>query len=205
VTGLAFSASPVTAGVESPRAYFRRYLAEHAPCSSDLGWYFDQALPHFSESDEVRLAVEEIVDRLGRLVGFDVTRDEDARHSVWTSLSGHQILVWVLDRASAVAGIGQASRTRDARLVSEHVTPWTDVSCLLIVCGEVSQRGLNEALVLRRAGDHQRLVTLDAARELALLHERGHLSHHTVLAALKPPSAFADALITLLGRHPERT
>jgi hypothetical protein len=201
VTGLAFSGSGVLAGTESPRSYFRRHLAEHALRCSDLHWYFEQSVPHFSENDEVRLAVEELVDRLGQLVGFEVARAEEAQHAVWTSSSGHQLLVWVVDRSTAVAAIGHAARIRDARLISEHVTPWTDVSCLLVICGPVSQRGLSEALVLRRAGDHQRLASVDALRELAAMHERGAAAHDTVLAVLTPASAFADPLVSLLGRQ----
>ena len=103
MTGVAFtSAGVAAAGTESPRAFFRRFLAERVLRGSDLNWYFDQALPHFGESDEVRLAVEEIVDRLARLVGFDVAREDEASHAVWTSPGGHQMLVWVLDRATAV-------------------------------------------------------------------------------------------------------
>lgn len=199
MTRVAFTSVGAAAGIESPRAYFRRHLAEHVSRSSDLHWYFDQALPHFGESDEVRLAVEEIVNRLARLVGFEVAHDDEASHAVWTSPGGHQMLVWVLDRSSAVAGIGHATRARDARLASEHVTPWTEVSCLLVICGAASPRGLSEAIVLRRAGDHQRFTTLDALRELAELHERG-VSHETVLAVLKPASALADPLVALLSR-----
>jgi hypothetical protein len=204
VTGVAFTSTGALTGTESPRAYFRRYLAEHVRHSSDLNWYFDQALPHFGESDEVRLAVEEIVDRLGMLVGFEVARSDEAPHAVWTSPGGHQLLVWVLDRATAVAGIGQATRARDARLASEHVTPWTEVSCLLVICGAANPRSLGEAIVLRRAGDHQRFATADALRELAYLCERGDLTHESALAVLKPPSAFADPLVALLSRQRER-
>lgn len=204
MTGVAFTSAGLAAGTESPRAYFRRYLGEHVARSSDLRWYFDQSLPHFGESDEVRLAVEEIVDRLGCLVGFEISRGDEASHAVWTAPGGHQLLVWVLDRATAVAGIGQATRARDTRLASEHVTPWTEVSCLLVVCGAANPRSLSEAIVLRRAGDHQRFVTTDALRELADLHERGDVSHETVLAVLKPASAFADPLVALLGRQRDR-
>lgn len=204
MTGVAFTSAGAATGTESPRAYFRRYLAEHVLRSSDLNWYFDQALPHFGESDEVRLAVEEIVDRLGTLVGFEVARTDEAPHAVWTSPGGHQLLVWVLDRATAVAGIGQATRARDARLASEHVTPWTEVSCLLVICGAANPRSLGEAIVLRRAGDHQRFTTVDALRELAGLHERGGVTHDSVLAVLKPASAFADPLVALLSRQRER-
>ncbi len=204
MTGVAFTSAGIAAGTESPRAYFRRYLGEHVLRSSDLGWYFDQSLPHFGESDEVRLAVEEIVDRLGSLIGFEISRADDASHAVWTAPGGHQMLVWVLDRGTAVAGIGQAARARDTRLASEQVTPWTEVSCLLVICGAANPRSLSEAMVLRRAGDHQRFATVDALRELAEMHERGHVSHETVLAVLKPASAFADPLVALLGRQRDR-
>jgi hypothetical protein len=190
-------------GVETPRSYFRRHLAENSASPSDLSWYFEQALPHVGESAEVLLAAEELVDRLAQLVGFRVERD-DSGSAAWTSPTGHQLLVWIVDRAGAVAAIAAASRARDARLVSEHVTPWTDVTCLILVCGPVNQRGPGDALVLRRAGDHQRFSTVDALRTLAGLYERGVVSHEQLLAVLKPPSAFADPLVALLDRVADR-
>ena len=78
------------------------------------------------------------------------------------------------------------------------------MSCLLVICGAASPRGLGEAMVLRRAGNHQRFTTVDALRELADIHERGDASHETVLAVLKPASAFADPLVALLARQRER-
>jgi hypothetical protein len=68
----------------------------------------------------------------------------------------------------------------------------------------VNPRGPSDALVLRRAGDHQRFSTVDALRTLAGLHERGIVSHEQLLAVLKPPSAFADPLVALLDRVGDR-
>jgi hypothetical protein len=204
VTDVALSHVVSAPATESPRQYFRRFLSENARRASELGWYFDQAIPRVGENDEVRLAVEELVDQVGRFLEFDVTRDEECRHAVWASKTGHQLLVWTVDTATALAEMGQATRARDERLASEHVTAWTDVSCLLVVCGRVNHRLLGDATVLRRVGDRVRLSTVDGIRALAGLHERGLVAHDAVLSVLRPASAFADPLVALIDRHAGR-
>ncbi len=201
MTDVALSHAVSALDTESPRRYFRRFLGEQAPRASDLGWYFDQALPRVGENDEVRLAVEELVDQVGRFLEFEVTRDDESRHAVWSSKTGHQLLVWAVETATALAEMGQATRARDERLTSEHVTRWTDVSCLLVVCGRQNQRLLGDAIVLRRVGDHVRLCTVDGIRALADLHERGLVVHDDVLTVLRPASPFADPLVALIERH----
>ena len=75
-------------GTWSPREWFRGYLKRHTIGTADLTWYFVQSVPRFGSDPEVRLAVEELVDQLGRILGFDAVRDEDADRAVWTSPAG---------------------------------------------------------------------------------------------------------------------
>jgi hypothetical protein len=190
-------------GAWSPREWFRGYLRRHTTSTADLTWYFVQSVPQFGSDPEVRLAVEELIDQLGRILGFDAARDEDAERAVWTSPAGWHLVVWVLDSQTAAARLGQVSHARDAVLASVQVPTDDRVSCLCIVCGPANHRLLAEVLDLRRQSAHVRLVGVDALMRLAEIIESGRLSHDDVVALLRPASPFADSLISLLGmRNP---
>jgi hypothetical protein len=211
VTEVALAHVSADCAVETPRQYFRRFLGLNAPALADLGWYFDQAVPRFSEGSEVRLAVEELVDQVGRIVGFDVAREEDDGYGAWSSAGGSVLLVWVLDAATALRQIGHAARARDAMLASGDAPPNVDATCLFVLCGAVNRRQLDGTVALRRASDHVRLVTLESLRLLAALVERRALTHDGALLLLRPSSAFADAVLSLaaeavgLGRAEQLT
>ena len=186
------------AGVETPRQYFRRHLQRHTASPADLTWYLDQSVPRFAGSDEVRLAVEELVDRLGDFLGFSVARAEADGHAVWVSPAGARLLVWVVDATRAVARVGAGSHTRDRLLASFAVPSGDLLSCLYVVCGPVNERMLDEAVALRRASRHVRLVGVDALAIAAALVEAGTIDHDQALLLLRPASALADAAVSLL-------
>ena len=190
----------VPAGVETPRLYFRRHLRERTARSADLTWYLGEAVPRIAGSDEVRLAVEELVDRLGTFLGFTPARDGDADHAVWSSADGSRLVVWVVEASRAVGRVGAGLHTRDRLLGSMPIPEEDRLTCLYVVCGAVNERRIDEAVALRRASRHTRLVTIDALMAACALLERGALAHEDVLALLRPPSALADAGVALAGR-----
>jgi hypothetical protein len=185
--------------VESPRQFFRRHLQRHTSAASDLAWYLGQSVPKFAGSDEVRLAVEELVDRLGVFLGFGVARAEADDYALWTSPTGARLLVWVVDESRAVARVGAGSHTRDRLLASLAVPTGDLLSCLFVVCGPIRERMLDEAVALRRASRHVRLVGIDALATAGGLVETGAIAHEQALALLRPASALADGMIALLA------
>jgi hypothetical protein len=183
---------------ESPRQYFRRHLQGHTSTSADLAWYLDQSVPRFAGSAEVRLAVEELVDRLGDFLGFSTSRAEADEHSVWASATGQHFIVWTTDFTRAVARVGAGSHARDRLLASIAVGSDDLLTCVYVVCGALDERLLNEAVGLRRASRQVRLISIDALATLTRLAEAGALGHDQVVAVLRPASALADAAIALL-------
>ena len=186
-----------TTPAETPREYFRRFLSQHAPGTSDLGWYFDQALPRFSEGADIRLAVEELIDQIGRIAGFDVVREETDGYGLWSSVGGSHLLVWALDAATALRQIGHAGRARDAWLAGAAAPAGAQATCLLVLCGDVNQRVLDDTVALRRASDQVRLITVDSLRVLASLVEGRVVTVEGARLLLSPPGAFADPMVAL--------
>lgn len=183
---------------ESPRQYFRRHLRTHTSSATDLTWYLDQSVPRFSGSAEVRLAVEELVDRLGDFLGFSTDRNDRDDHSVWASPTGQHFMVWTMESSRAVACVGAGSHARERMLASLTVGSDEQLTCLYVVCGTAHERLLNEAVSLRRASRHVRIVTIDALRALAGLADSVALAHDRIVTVLRPASALADAAIALL-------
>ncbi len=187
------------AALESPRQFFRRHLQRQTSAAADLTWYLDQSVPRFAASAEVRLAVEEMVDRLGEFLGFSATRGEQDDHAVWRSAGGHVLLVRVLDAAGVVAAIGAGLHARDRALASPVVESAGALSCLLVVCGQADERRVNEAVALRRASLHMRIIGIAALAELAGRAEAAQLGHEQVVTLLRPASALADTMMGVLA------
>ena len=197
MTGAGFVHPAHDAAAETPREYFRRFLGLNAPGLSDLNWYFDEAVPRFGDGADVRLAVEELIDQIGRIVGFDAQRDEADGYGVWASAGGSHLLVWALDGAMALRQIGHAARSRDRLLAESTVPAGADATCLFVLCGEVNRRLLDDTVALRRASDQVRLISVESLRVLAALVEGRVLTHDGARLLLSPPSAFADPMIAL--------
>ena len=190
--------------LESPRQYFRRHLQCHTSSAADLAWYLDQSVPRFAGSAEVRLAVEEVVNRLGDFLGFSTSRTDDDEYSMWASPTGHHFIVWTMDATHVVGRVGAGAHTRDRLLASIAVDSDQRLTCLYVMCGVVNERLLNEAVGLRRASGHVRLLTIDALSALTELAELGTLTHDQVVSVLRPASALADATVALLHSPPRR-
>lgn len=185
---------------ESPRQYFRRHLQQQTASASDLVGYLDQSIPRFGGSAEVRLAVEELVDRLGEFLCFGVARQESDEYGVWTSPQGPRLVVFVESASRAVARMASAMHTRVRLLASLDVARDDDLSCLCVIVGGFDERLMNEAVALKRASREVRLISTSALVLLAQTVEAGRQSHADVLTLLRPPSALADAIVSVVAR-----
>jgi hypothetical protein len=190
-----------TALAESPREYFRRHLQQHALASSDLAWYLDESVPRFAGSAEVRLAVEELVDRLGEFLGFGVGRADAETYAIWTSSLGPRLVVWVDSSTRAIAAMASALHRRTQLRATLDVARDDDLTCLYALAGTCDERLLNEAVALRRASRQLRLISIPSLLSLAGAVERGRLTHRDALGLLRPASALADGIVDLTDDH----
>jgi hypothetical protein len=183
------------------RLHLRRVLADRVGGIDDLVWYLSRALPDFTRDDEARIAVEELVDHVGRLLGFTTTHDEQLACSVWSSTAGLRLAVIVEQATQARTRIGPLGRALDALLASLPVASSREVSALCVLCGDGDAAATEAAVMVRRAADRCRLTTLDALVALARMVEAGHVSHEEAVLVLRPARVLADPLIQLLERR----
>jgi hypothetical protein len=184
---------------ESPRQYFRRHLQQRTFTTCDLRWYLDESLPRFAGSAEVRLAVEELIDRLGEFLCFAVARSDGDDVGLWTSPRGPRLAVWVESASRAVGRMASMAHARARLLAGLEVERDEDLSSLCVLAGPIDERLLNEAVALRRTWREMRFVSTSGLVTLAESVEAGRLSHAEVLPLLRPASALADEAIGIAG------
>ncbi len=191
----AFEAEPHAA-----RARLRGVLTDRVGGVDDLVWYLDRALPDFDGNPEARLATEELVDHLGRMLGFDAGHDELLACSVWASPGGARLAVVVERPHRARTRIGPLARALDALLASLPVASSREVSALCVLCGDGDPAEAEATVTVRRAMDRCRLTTLPALVALARLVESHRLAHEDAGLVLRPARPLNDPLIQLLER-----
>jgi hypothetical protein len=182
------------------RLRLRRVLTDRVGGVDDLVWYLDRALPDFDRNPEARVAVEELVDHLGRLLGFDSDHDELLACSVWSSPAGARVAVIIEQAHDARSRIGPLARALDALLASLPVASSRDVSALCVLCGQGDPADAEAAVTVRRATDRCRLTTLAALLALAKLVESRNLAHEDAVLVLRPSRPLADPVVQLLER-----
>lgn len=193
-----------TPPLESPRLFFRRHLQQRTATAADLAWYFDESTPKFAGSAEVRLAVEELVDRLGTFLGFDVARGDEDAAALWTSPLGPRLLVWADSGVRAIATMTSALHRRTQRLATLDVARDADLTCLFVLVGTCDERLMNEAVTLRRASRLLRLISVPSLMSLTGAVDRGRLAHREALGLLRPSSALADGMVEVVAQDPTR-
>lgn len=193
-----------TSPAESPRLFFRRHLEQRTATAADLAWYLDESTPRFAGSAEVRLAVEELVDRLGTFLGFGVARGESDASALWMSPLGPRLLVWVDSGVRAIATMTSALHRRTQLLATLDVGRDDDLTCLFVLVGTCDERLMNEAVTLRRASRQLRLISVPSLMSLTDAVDRGRLAHRETLGLLRPSSAVADGIVGVVAQGHSR-
>lgn len=190
-------APPATADTHCPRHRFREFLAGRMGGVTEAAWYIDQVMPKLGEDPEARLAAEELLDHLARLMRLEVVRNADDTLGVWTSDRGVRIAVALVDGFEAVAGIGRAVRATEDLYAVETLGGSPLAGLLCVMAGEVRRRPIEQLLEVRRMSHAVRVVGLASMLSIARAVEDGTLSADAA-AALLEPGVFADALVAHL-------
>jgi hypothetical protein len=183
----------VDPGVERER--FRTFLERRVGGVDQAGWYLDHLRPRLALDESSRVAAEEVVDHVGRLMGFDTTRDRDEGVSTWRSPAGPRLLVAVVDAADAITGLSRATRASDA-LETDSVDHTVGLLC--VVTGDEGREALERALAVRRVSRAVRILGAEALLALARAVARGSITH-TLAAAVLSSGPSADSIVKELA------
>ena len=193
-------ARPAEEAAADPRVRFRRHLAARVTRVADLAWYLEQSVPRFGEA-EVRLAVEELTDHLGRLIGFEVRRSAEEDCAVWALDARPRLLVRLVDTDTADVRLNGLVLARDTLAAAGVLDDPRAIACVAVVCGDHRPvRSADAAVLLARMMGQVRLVTVEALVVLGRACEGRTLSPADAVELLQPVDPFADRLIALVAR-----
>jgi hypothetical protein len=192
------AAADAARATDPPRVRFRLFLASRAGGVTEAAWYLEQVMPRVAADPEARLAAEELLDHLARLMLFEAAFDEDHRVSVWTSPGGTRLAVALVDATEAVAAIGRAARYVEELRMARPYGGHAPAGLLCIVAGEMRRRPIEQLLEVRRLSQPIRIAGLASIVRLAGAVESGRLAPEAAAAVLEP-GVFADALVALLA------
>lgn len=192
-------------GEKTPRERFRRFLAQNLTSVGAVRDYVEECLRNSGE--QYNRALQDLVNHLGRLMGFDVTfgrykgvQGEIGFDGVWKSPSGLYIVVEVKTTDAyaikTVTLIGYIDQ-----LISEHKIPDWDHALGLYIVGrsDAELKQLENSIIAEKRTHQLRVITVDKLLTLAELLADYEMEHEAVLTVLRPTSPVVDSLIELMA------
>ena len=154
-------------------AEFREFLA-HVP-SALLGEYADQCLR--DRFDNSGLALQDIINQVGRRLGFDVddgryrgSKSEIGHDGLWRFPDGHAVIVEVKTTDAYRVSLDTIAAYRKALVVAGGVDE--DHSSILVVVGRKDTGDLEAQIRGSQHAWDMRLISVDALLRLMILKEQ---------------------------------
>lgn len=184
---------------------FRNYLRSYIVHSVDARAYIEEALTH--SGDQYNKALQDLINHLGYLLGFDVTfgryrgiKSQVGFDGLWQSPTGWSVIVETKTtdvytvRTDTLLGYINT-------LVSERRIPGRDKALGLYVYGRFDRQTsqLENAIAVENRRDQLRVVSVPALLNLLGLKEDYGLSHESILGLLQPAPIRIDPIVDLIG------
>lgn len=192
-------------GEKTPRERFRRFLSQNLSSVGAVRDYVEECLRNSGE--QYNRALQDLVNHLGRLMGFEVTfgrykgvRGEIGFDGLWKSPSGLFIVVevkttdaYAIKTATLLGYIDQ--------LISEQKIPDWDHALGLYVIGrdDAELNQLENSIIAEKRTHQLRVITVDKLLTLAELLADYEMEHEDALTVLRPTGPVVDPLIELMA------
>ncbi|MBI2059213.1 MAG: EVE domain-containing protein [Nitrospirae bacterium] len=193
-------------GENTPRERFRSYLRSNVMEVGQLRDYIEECLGETGEQPS--RALQDMVVRLGELLGFDVAygrynggRGEVGFDGLWKSPGGFSLVIEVKTsetyaiKTSALVGYVD-------ELISQGVIPGWDHALGLYVVGrpDPQVRQLENAIIAEKRTHQLRVASVESLLSLAEMVDEQEATHEDVLAILRPSTPDVDPVVDLLAR-----
>jgi hypothetical protein len=193
-------------GDNTPRERFRTYLQGSVSEVGQIRDYIEECLR--TSGDQYAKALQDLVNHLGRFLGFEVMfgRYQGVQGKIgfdghWTSRTGFHVVVEV--KTTEVYAIKTATLLNYINeLISEKSIPDPDSALGLYVVGKLDPelRQLENAILAERKTQQLRIVSVNALISLAEMMNGYDVAHEDVLALLRPSAPTIDPVVDLMGR-----
>ena len=193
-------------GEQTARERFRNHLQKYVTDVGQLRDQVDECLR--TSGDQYNRALQDLVNHLGRFLGFEVTfgryrgvQGEVGFDGLWKSPTGFRVVVEVKTteayavKTSALVGYVDG-------LISEKLVPSWDSALGLYVIGrpDPDLRQLQNAIVAERRTDQLRTISVDSLLSLAEVMSDYEVGHEDILAVLSPSGPDIDPIVDLMKR-----
>lgn len=193
-------------GDETPRERFRRFLEENVREVGQIRDYLQECLGN--SGDQYNRALQDLVNHLGRFLGFTITfgryqgvQSEIGFDGHWESPAGLHVVVEV--KTTEVYAVKTAKLVGYVdQLISEKKIPDWDHALGLYVVGrpDPEVRQLEKAIVAERRTHQLRISSVESLLSLAEMMNEYDVSHEDILAILRPSGPTIDFVIDLMAR-----
>jgi len=195
-----------SAGKETARERFRRFLGENVSEVGQVRDYVEECLRN--SGSQYDRALQDLINHLGRLLGFEVTfgryrgiPGQIGFDGHWNSPASFHIVVEVKTtevyavKASTLVGYVD-------ELISEKKIPSWDHALGLYIVGRPDPeiRQLENAIVAEKRTQQLRIVSVDSLLSLAEMMNDYDVEHGDILAVLRPSGPTIDLVVDLMDR-----
>jgi len=192
-------------GTDTPRERFRKYLKTTIQSVSDLREYIETCLRE--SGDPYNRALQDLVNRAGELLGFEVefgryrgVSNEIGHDGLWKSSTGLNVIVETKTSDVYTIKTSTVLGYVDNLISEKRVSDWDHALGLYVVARpdrELAQ--LENAIVAEKRTHQLRVISAEALLQLAeLVLDYEEVGHEGVLTLLRPSGPRVDPVINLM-------
>ncbi len=196
-----------TPGDDTPRERFRRFLSDDVSEVGQVRDHIEECLR--ASGEQYSRALQDLVNHLGRFLGFEVTSGRYQGAQGHTGFDGHwrsaaagfHIVVEVkTTEVYAVKTTTLAGYVND--LISEKVIPnWEQALGLYVVGRPDPQiKQLENAIIAEKRTDQLRVISVESLLALAEMMAQYDVRDEDVLTVLRPSGPTIDPIVSLMER-----
>ncbi len=193
-------------GNDIPRERFREFLQQEVCEVSQIQEYIEECLKN--SGDQYNRALQDLINHLGRFLGFDVTfgRYQGVKGKIgfdghWKSHTDFHIVVEV--KTTDVYSIRAATLVGyvDGLISEKFISSWDNALGLYVVGRpDAELRQLENAIVGEKRTNQLRIISTTSLLTLAELMNKYQIAHEEILALLRPSGPKIDPIVDLMTR-----
>ena len=193
-------------GDQTPRERFRRHLQQKVSEVGQIQDYVEECLRNSGE--QYNRALQDLVNHLGRFLGFDVTfgRYQGIRGKIgfdgyWKSPAGFHIVIEV--KTTDVYTIKTATLIGyvDELISEKYISSWDYALGLYIVGRPDSElRQLENAIMAEKRMTQLRIISTKSLLSLVEMMKEFKVVHEEILDLLRPSGPKIDPIVDLMAR-----
>ncbi|OPX21479.1 MAG: hypothetical protein B1H03_06555 [Planctomycetales bacterium 4484_113] len=193
-------------GEDSARERFRGYLQDNVREIGQVRDYVDECLR--KTGDQYNRALQDLVNYVGRFLGFEVTfgryrgvQGEVGFDGHWVSPTGFHIVVEVKTTEAYSISTAILVGYVDALIAQRAIPDWGKVLGLYVVGRpDPESHNLENSIIAENRTNQLRIISANSLLSLAEMMNEYDIRHEDILAVIKPSGPTIDSIADLMAR-----